>query len=92
MSACPGQDGRYLSVSVHKCPECGSEIEMFSDETRARCHKCKSVVQKETTPSCVQWCTKARDCLGDERWKAIMGDEAEGADEAEEADDDGQSD
>lgn len=74
---CPGQDGRHLSVSIHKCPECGSEIEIFSDETRAKCHSCGIVVYRENTPTCVQWCAKARDCLGEERWKAIMEGQAE---------------
>ena len=74
---CPGQDGRNLTISIHKCPECGSEVEIFSDETRAKCHKCGNVVQKEKVPSCVEWCVKARDCLGEDRWKAIMGDPVE---------------
>jgi DNA-directed RNA polymerase subunit RPC12/RpoP len=69
---CPGQDGRSLSVSIHKCPECGSEVEIFSDETRVKCHNCGNVVHKENVPSCVQWCAKARECLGEDRWKAIM--------------------
>ena len=26
----PGQDGRNLKVSLHKCPNCGNEVEIFS--------------------------------------------------------------
>jgi ribosomal protein S27AE len=68
---CPGQDGRSLSVSLHKCPTCGDEVEMFSDEVRTKCRKCGNLVYKESTPTCVEWCAKARECLGEERWKAL---------------------
>jgi len=77
VSHCPGQDGRNLKVSLHKCPECGHEVEIFSDETRVKCRKCESYVYKEETPSCIQWCVKARECLGEERWKALHGEEKE---------------
>ena len=45
---CPGQDSRNLSVSLHLCPKCGKEVEMFSDEMRVKCPQCKSSVEKET--------------------------------------------
>ena len=70
---CPGQDMRNLRVSVHKCPKCGAEVEIFSDELRARCQKCGQVVYKEKTPSCIDWCKQARQCLGEERWKQLQG-------------------
>jgi len=72
---CPGQDARRLTVSIHMCPNCGNEVEMFSDETRIKCRKCGEYVYKESVPSCVEWCAKARECLGEERWAAIAGDQ-----------------
>lgn len=71
---CPGQDGRHLSVSLHICPNCGNEVEMFSDEIRVKCRGCGEYVHKESVPSCIQWCAQARECLGEERWKALKGD------------------
>ena len=71
---CPGQDDRNLRVSIHRCPKCKSEVEMFSDETRVRCRKCREFVYKESMPSCIEWCAHARECLGEERWKAITGE------------------
>lgn len=68
---CPGQDSRKLTVSVHKCPNCGNEVEIFSDELRVRCRKCGEMVYREQTPSCVTWCASARECLGEERWKEL---------------------
>ena len=70
---CPGQDMRNLRVSVHKCPECGTEVEIFSDELRQKCRKCGTMVYKEKVPSCIDWCASARQCLGEERWKALQG-------------------
>lgn len=62
---CPGQDGRNLRVSLHKCPECGGNVEIFSDEPRVKCAKCKTLVQREASPSCFEWCASARECMGD---------------------------
>ena len=72
-SKCPGQDMRNLRVSIHKCPNCGAEVEIFSDEIRVKCPKCKQHVYKEKVPSCIEWCTSARECLGEERWKQLKG-------------------
>jgi rRNA maturation protein Nop10 len=69
---CPGQDGRNLTVSLHICPTCGSEVEMFSDETRVKCRACGAYVVKEEVPTCISWCSQARACIGEERWAALM--------------------
>ena len=71
---CPGQDGRGLSVTLHTCPKCGAEVEMFSDELRVKCHACGEYVCKDQTPSCVSWCAKAQECVGDERLRELKGD------------------
>lgn len=62
---------RNLRVSVHKCPNCGAAVEIFSDEMRVKCHKCGKYVHREKVPSCIEWCTSARECLGEERWKQL---------------------
>ena len=68
---CPGQDTRNLRVSVHICPNCSAEVEMFSDEMRVRCQKCKKYVHREKVPSCIEWCSSARQCLGEEKWQQL---------------------
>ena len=70
-SKCPGQDFRKLRVSLHKCPNCDAEVEIFSDEIKAKCQKCGKTVYKEKVPSCIDWCASARQCLGEERWKEL---------------------
>ncbi len=74
-SKCPGQDSRNLRVEVFKCPGCGAPVEIFSDETRARCQRCGEKVYREKLPSCIEWCAKARECLGEERWRALRGED-----------------
>ena len=73
-SRCPGQDMRNLKVALYKCPGCGAEVEMFSDEMKVKCPKCGAKVYREKTPSCIEWCASARQCLGEERWKALRGE------------------
>jgi DNA-directed RNA polymerase subunit RPC12/RpoP len=73
MFRCPGQDMRRLTVSYHPCPNCGKPVEFFSDEMRIRCPNCKTIVHKESAPSCIQWCKAARDCLGPELYDQLVG-------------------
>lgn len=68
---CPGTDSRFLKIGIYKCGNCGYEVEMFSDELRVKCPKCGSDVFQETTPSCIEWCKSARECLGEEKWQEI---------------------
>jgi len=74
-SKCPGQDTRNLRVELYLCPNCKTEVEIFSDETKFKCHKCGTIVYKEKLPSCIDWCASARQCLGEERWRELKGDQ-----------------
>ncbi len=74
MLRCPGQDTRNLRVELHKCPNCGYEVEIFSDEARVKCYRCGEVVYREKTPTCIEWCSAARQCLGEERWQQLKGE------------------
>ena len=71
VSNCPGQDSRKLRVSMHKCPNCSNEVEIFSDELRIKCRKCGEIVHREKVPSCIDWCASARQCLDEERWQEL---------------------
>ncbi|MFA5410773.1 MAG: phosphohydrolase [Candidatus Omnitrophota bacterium] len=61
---CPGQDDRNLKVEMLKCPDCGCAVEIFSDEIKARCPRCKSLIFRVRLPSCADWCKSARECTG----------------------------
>jgi len=66
---CPGQDNRNLRVELYKCPNCGAEVEIFSNEVKVRCYRCGVMVYREKLPSCIDWCASAPQCLGEERWR-----------------------
>ena len=60
-SACPGQDFRNLRV------------ELFSNETKVKCHGCGEWICEEKLPSCIDWCASARQWMGEERWNGLKG-------------------
>ena len=68
---CEEQKHNNLRVSLHKCPNCGAEVEIFSDEVGVECFKCGMKVYREKTPACIEWCASAHQCLGKERWKDL---------------------
>ena len=74
-SKCPGQDNRNLRVALYKCPNCSADVEIFSDEIKIRCYKCGHYVYREKTPSCIEWCASARQCLSEERWQQLKDNE-----------------
>jgi len=71
INKCPGQDDRNIKPETIKCPDCGYGIEIFSDEVKVKCPKCKSLACRERLPSCVDWCKYARECVGEERWRQL---------------------
>jgi len=52
---------------MKRCPQCESEVELFSDEMRARCVQCGFAVYNDE-PACVRWCRYAPECVGEERY------------------------
>lgn len=70
---CPGQDDRNIKVQILKCTDCGYKVEIFSDESKVTCPKCKNLICKERLPSCIDWCKFAKDCIGEEKWRQLKG-------------------
>lgn len=68
---CPGRDDRNLKAETLHCPDCGYGIEIFCDEVKIRCPKCKALACRDRLPSCVDWCKFARQCVGEEKWKQL---------------------
>ena len=63
---CPGSAGiRTPSLTVKNCPQCGEEIEIFSNEVSASCGKCGFVIYNDQA-SCIRWCRYAEECVGPE--------------------------
>ena len=57
-----GQDA-ILRLGIYKCPSCGAEIEIFSDEYQVKCYRCDEIVYREKISPCIEWCTSASTCL-----------------------------
>lgn len=66
---CPGQDTRYWgpdAVFEDKCPQCGSSIEFFKDESTRRCKQCgHKMVNPRMDFGCAAYCPYAEQCLGE---------------------------
>ena len=63
--SCPGADAiKQPSPEIIKCPFCSYELEMFTDEIKARCPGCKKTVLRKQKQSCLDWCKHAKACLG----------------------------
>jgi len=71
---CPGQDKRNVEAKLLKCPNCAYEVELFSDEIKARCPKCSNWVFTDVMPSCIDWCKYAKDCIGSGTYEDYLKD------------------
>jgi hypothetical protein len=66
-TVCPG--ARFLRQprpEIFNCPDCGEEVEIWSDEIRGTCSACGRNVFREGVPSCVEWCKYGEECVGEE--------------------------
>jgi HD superfamily phosphodiesterase len=65
---CPGQDSRYWkpgAIFEAKCPECGSEVEFFKDDTTRKCKKCgHRFLNPDLDFGCASYCQYAEQCIG----------------------------
>ncbi len=69
---CPGIDTRYLKVEEQKCPNCGYIVEIFSNEIKVLCPKCKTEIYRQEIPSCIDWCKYAEQCVGKEKYEQLV--------------------
>jgi hypothetical protein len=69
---CPGAANlRTPTLTIKKCPQCGGEVEVFSSDTSVPCSTCGFIVYNDAL-SCVQWCSYAKECVGEEMYRTIM--------------------
>lgn len=66
---CPGaRNLKTPTLTIKKCPQCGEEVEVFSNDTRVPCGNCGFVIFNDTL-SCIQWCKFAKECVGEEMYR-----------------------
>ncbi|MBI2852799.1 MAG: hemerythrin domain-containing protein [Chloroflexi bacterium] len=70
--SCPGSKAIRNPVPENiSCPNCGYEVEIWTDEIKATCPKCKTKVFREAQVSCIDWCPYAKECVGPEVYERL---------------------
>lgn len=68
---CPGAANiRTPTLKIKNCPECGEEVEVFSNDASVRCSKCGFTIY-EDLESCIKWCKYAEKCVGEEVYRRL---------------------
>ena len=76
---CPGSIGlRQPKPEEVPCHRCSEEVEIWSDEIKARCPSCGALVTRDVPPSCIDWCKWAEQCVGTEIYDRMRGREGQG--------------
>jgi ribosomal protein S27E len=74
---CPGAANiRTPTLTIKKCPRCGEDVEVFSNDVTVTCSTCGFVIYNDIQ-SCVQWCTYARECVGEETYRKLTAEKSE---------------
>lgn len=64
---CPGsQNFSQPRPELQRCPYCGEEVEIWTDEVKSTCPLCKKEVFREVEMGCLEWCKYAKECVGEE--------------------------
>lgn len=63
---CPGaKKFKQPEPEIVKCPSCGNETEIWTDEIQSVCPKCKNTILRQPKgASCLDWCKYAKECVG----------------------------
>lgn len=70
---CPGaRRFRQPSPEIIKCSSCSAEAEIWTDEVRTTCPKCKNKVTRKTGQNCLDWCKYAKECVGEQVYNKYM--------------------
>lgn len=73
VKGCPGAvTFREVRPEDIVCPQCGNEVEIWSDEPVAQCRQCGFWVSKERGASCIDWCAYAKECIGLAKYERLM--------------------
>jgi HD superfamily phosphodiesterase len=70
---CPGSEGVKRPTPENiKCPFCSGEVEIWTDEVEAVCPNCEKTVAREQRQSCLEWCSYAKECVGEGKYNMYM--------------------
>ena len=70
--SCPGSRTiREPRPEYTNCPDCGREVEIWTDELKATCPGCGNKVFRAQPASCIDWCPHAKECVGPEAYERL---------------------
>ncbi len=71
---CPGSDKiKQPRPDEVLCPNCGAEVEIWSDEAKTTCCGCGGrVFREKELMSCLDWCAYAEECVGREAYSRYL--------------------
>ena len=70
--SCPGSRAiREPRPEFINCPDCGREVEIWTDELKATCPDCGNNVFRAQQASCIDWCPYAKECVGPEVYERL---------------------
>ena len=77
-TVCPGAKMiRQPKPEIFDCPQCGAEVEIWTDELKGVCQQCKTPVLRYQDQSCLEWCKLAETCVGREAYNNFMQNRAQ---------------
>lgn len=60
-----------------KCPACGQETEIWTDEIQITCPNCHNkILRQQEGASCLDWCKYAKECVGEQSYNQYMNNKA----------------
>ena len=71
---CPGaKDFNQAKPELITCPFCSfDEVEIWTDEIKATCAKCKRTLIRDLGASCLDWCKYAKKCVGEQVYNKYL--------------------
>lgn len=73
MRHCPGSRAvREPTPEYIKCPNCGEDAEVWTHELSHPCQNCGTPVYRNSGPSCLEWCSHAKECVGPEIYEKLV--------------------
>ena len=75
--SCPGSNEiRQPKPEDLMCSTCGEAVEIWSDETEAKCKRCGAMNTRLLGPSCIDWCAFAKECVGEDKYRRLKSQES----------------
>ena len=76
---CPGSKLlRQPAPELYPCPNCGTEVEIWTDEFKRTCPSCRKTVLRPGGMSCLDWCKFAKDCVGEATYESYQSNRSVG--------------